>query len=115
MSDRTAGTIPHWRTLVAGQRPEWPDEARLERVVACLEASPSLVTPRECDTLTARLAQVAEGNAFLLQGGDCAERLDTFSAPAVQRKLRLLHQMSVILTSASELPVVTVGRIAGQY
>ncbi|NKE56929.1 3-deoxy-7-phosphoheptulonate synthase [Lentzea sp. PSKA42] len=115
MSDGTVETVPDWRTLVAHQRPEWPDQVRLDEVVADLAASPSLVTPQECDTLTARLAQVAEGKAFLLQGGDCAERLDNLSTQAIQRKLRLLQQMSVILTSASALPVVTVGRIAGQY
>jgi 3-deoxy-7-phosphoheptulonate synthase len=104
-----------WRTLVACQRPEWPDQARLDEVVGDLTASPPLVTPRECDALTAQLARVAEGGAFLVQGGDCAERLDTLSARAIRRKLRLLRQMSAILTSASALPVVTVGRIAGQY
>ena len=115
MSDGTLETVPDRRTLVAHQRPEWPDQARLDEVVADLAASPPLVTPQECDTLTARLAQVAEGRAFLLQGGDCAERLDDLSTQTVQRKLRLLQQMAVILTSASALPVVTVGRIAGQY
>ncbi|MDT7782595.1 MAG: 3-deoxy-7-phosphoheptulonate synthase [Pseudonocardiales bacterium] len=108
-------TMPDWRTLVACQQPQWPDQARLDAVIDDLAASPALVTPRECDTLTARLARVAEGRAFLLQGGDCAERLDSVSAQAIRRKLRLLQQMSVILTSGSALPVVTVGRIAGQY
>jgi 3-deoxy-7-phosphoheptulonate synthase len=107
--------MPDWRTLVACQQPQWPDQARLDAVIDDLAASPALVTPRECDTLTARLARVAEGRAFLLQGGDCAERLDSVSAQAIRRKLRLLQQMSVILTSGSALPVVTVGRIAGQY
>ncbi|MGI5500743.1 3-deoxy-7-phosphoheptulonate synthase class II [Lentzea sp. CA-135723] len=111
MSDGTVETVPGWRTLVARQRPPWPDEARLGEVVADLAASPPLVTPDECDALTARLAQVAEGKAFLLQGGDCAERLDQASAPAIERKLGLLRKMSAILP----LPVVTVGRIAGQY
>jgi 3-deoxy-7-phosphoheptulonate synthase len=115
MSDGTVETVPDQRTLVAHQRPEWPDQARLDEVVADLAASPPLVTPQECDTLTTRLAQVAAGRAFLLQGGDCAERLDNLSTQTIQSKLRLLQQMSVILTSASALPVVTVGRIAGQY
>jgi len=115
MSDGTVDTVPDWRTLAAHQRPEWPDQARLDEAVADLAASPSLVTPQECDTLTARLAQVAEGRAFLLQGGDCAERLDNLSTQAIRRKLCLLQQMSEILTAASALPVVTVGRIAGQY
>ncbi|MFD4669582.1 3-deoxy-7-phosphoheptulonate synthase class II [Lentzea sp. NPDC058450] len=111
MSDGTVETVPDWRTLVARQRPPWPDEARLGEVVADLAASPPLVTPEECDALTARLAEVAAGRAFLLQGGDCAERLDQLSAPAIERKLGLLRRMAAILP----LPVVTVGRIAGQY
>ncbi|MFS8103091.1 3-deoxy-7-phosphoheptulonate synthase [Lentzea alba] len=115
MSESTIDTVPDWRTLVACQQPEWPDQARLGEVVDDLAASPALVTPWECDALTARLAKVAEGRAFLLQGGDCAERLDSVSAQTIRRKLRLLQQMSVILSSASTLPVVTVGRIAGQY
>ncbi|SDP68649.1 3-deoxy-7-phosphoheptulonate synthase class II [Lentzea jiangxiensis] len=115
MNNGTVGTVPDWRALVARQRPPWPDEAVLDAVVGDLVASPALVIPRECDALTARLAGVAEGRAFLLQGGDCAERLDRLSARAIRRTLRLLRQMSVVLTSASALPMVTVGRIAGQY
>ncbi|WNV85439.1 3-deoxy-7-phosphoheptulonate synthase class II [Umezawaea sp. Da 62-37] len=115
MSDGAVEAAPDWRTLVAHQRPEWPDRARLDEVVADLAASPPLVAPEECDALTARLARVADGRAFLLQGGDCAERLDTLSTEAIHRKLVLLQQMSVILSSASALPVVTAGRIAGQY
>ncbi|WP_394620644.1 3-deoxy-7-phosphoheptulonate synthase class II [Lentzea sp. JNUCC 0626] len=111
MSDGTVETIPDWRTLVARQRPPWPDEARLGEVVAGLAALPPLVTPEECDALTSDLARVAAGRAFLLQGGDCAERLDDVSVPAIERKLGLLRKMAAILG----LPVVTVGRIAGQY
>ncbi|MEV6237502.1 3-deoxy-7-phosphoheptulonate synthase class II [Lentzea sp. NPDC051838] len=113
MSD--VGTVPDWRTLVAHQQPEWPDQARLRAVVDELAASPPVVTPWECDALTSRLAKVADGRAFLVQGGDCAERLDNVSARAIRSKLRLLQQMSVILSSGSALPVVTLGRIAGQY
>jgi len=104
-----------WRTLVAHQRPEWPDQTRLDEVVDHLAASPCLVTPQECDTLTARLAQVAEGKAFLLQGGDCAERFDSQSTQAIHGKLRVLLQMAEILTYASATSVVTVARMAGQY
>ncbi|ANZ41493.1 phospho-2-dehydro-3-deoxyheptonate aldolase [Lentzea guizhouensis] len=109
------GTVPDWRTLVAHQQPEWPDRARLGEVVGELARCSPVVTSWECDALTSRLAKVAEGRAFLLQGGDCAERLDNVSSRAIRSKLRLLQQMSVILAAGSGLPVTTVGRIAGQY
>ncbi|MEU3985240.1 3-deoxy-7-phosphoheptulonate synthase class II [Streptomyces sp. NPDC026672] len=111
----TGEAAAHWRTLVAHQRPEWPIPAELGDVVDHLAALLPLVTPQECDTLTARLSRAAEGKAFLLQGGDCAERFDRLSAKAIHGKLRLLRQMAVILTYASGVPVVTVGRMAGQY
>ncbi|MEH0417667.1 class II 3-deoxy-7-phosphoheptulonate synthase [Streptomyces sp. B21-083] len=111
----TGEAAAHWRTLVAHQRPEWPSPAELGEVVDHLAALPPLATPEDCDTLTARLAQAAEGKAFLLQGGDCAERFDRLSTQAIHRKLRLLEQMAVILTYASAVPVVKVGRMAGQY
>jgi 3-deoxy-7-phosphoheptulonate synthase len=111
----TGEGAPHWRTLVAHQRPEWPSPAELGDVTDHLAALPPLVTPQECDTLTAQLAQAAEGKAFLLQGGDCAERFDHLSTRAIQNKMRLLQQMAVILTYASSVPVVKVGRMAGQY
>ncbi|MEV7086107.1 3-deoxy-7-phosphoheptulonate synthase class II [Streptomyces sp. NPDC093085] len=111
----TGEAAAHWRRLVAHQRPEWPGPAELGAVTDRLAALPPLVAPEESDTLTARLARAAEGKALLLQGGDCAERFDHLSAPAVHSTLRLLRQMAMILAYASELPVVTVGRMAGQY
>ncbi|MFF1422654.1 class II 3-deoxy-7-phosphoheptulonate synthase [Streptomyces sp. NPDC058280] len=111
----TGEAAAHWRTLVAHQRPEWPSLAELGDVTDHLAALLPLVTPQECDTLTARLAQAAEGKAFLLQGGDCAERFDRLSAQAIHSRLRLLQRMAVILTYASAVPVVKVGRMAGQY
>ncbi|MET8976723.1 3-deoxy-7-phosphoheptulonate synthase class II [Streptomyces sp. NPDC004539] len=115
MVTRTGEAAAHWRTLVAHQRPEWPSEAELGAVTDRLAALPALVTPQECDALTARLARVAEGGAFLLQGGDCAERLDRRSPRAVHATLRLLERMAAVLSHASALPVVAVGRMAGQY
>lgn len=115
MVTRTGEAAAHWRTLVAHQRPEWPSPAELGDVVDHLAARAPLVTPEECDLLTARLAQAADGRAFLFQGGDCAERFDRLSTQAIHGKLRLLRQVAVILAHASAGPVVTVGRIAGQY
>jgi 3-deoxy-7-phosphoheptulonate synthase len=97
------------------QQPDWPDPDRLSAVLGDLGRAPALVDGRECDELTDRLAAVARGEAFLLQGGDCAERFGGTTPRDAQRKMQLLLQMAVVLTYASALPVVKVGRIAGQY
>ena len=76
---------------------------------------PPLVFAGECDELKAKLAAVARGEAFLLQGGDCAETFDGVTADNVRNKLRVLLQMAVVLTYAASVPVVKLGRIAGQY
>jgi 3-deoxy-7-phosphoheptulonate synthase len=104
-----------WRALPAAQQPSWPDAAGVEQVVAELAASPGLVVPDECDTLRERLAAVSRGDAFLLQGGDCAETFAGVSAGQVRDKLKTLLQMAVVLTYAASVPVVKVGRIAGQF
>jgi 3-deoxy-7-phosphoheptulonate synthase len=104
-----------WRALPAAQQPSWPDAASVEQVVAELAASPGLVVPDECDTLRERLAAVSRGDAFLLQGGDCAETFAGVSAGQVRDKLKTLLQMAVVLTYAASVPVVKVGRIAGQF
>ncbi|WP_210435366.1 3-deoxy-7-phosphoheptulonate synthase class II [Saccharopolyspora sp. ASAGF58] len=99
----------------AAQQPIWPDPEALRAVVARLAEQPQLVSPRECDLLLDRLAAVARGEAFLLQGGDCAETFAATSPETIGRKVRLLRQMAEILAGSANLPVVTVGRIAGQY
>ena len=101
--------------MLAAQQPTWPDQAALGRAVAELSAAPGLVVPDECDTLRDRLAAVSRGEAFLLQGGDCAETFADLSAQRVRDKLRTLLQMAVVLTYAASVPVVKVGRMAGQY
>jgi 3-deoxy-7-phosphoheptulonate synthase len=111
-------TIPDLATLHAqgaAQQPTWPDKAELDKAVARLRKVPPLVFAGECDDLKAKLAQVARGEAFLLQGGDCAETFDGVTADNVRNKLRVLLQMAVVLTYAASVPVVKVGRIAGQY
>ncbi|MBT2417125.1 3-deoxy-7-phosphoheptulonate synthase class II [Streptomyces sp. ISL-22] len=109
------GAVDRWRSLPAAQQPEWPDENRLREVTARLAAAPPLVFAEECDRLRERLGAVARGEAFLLHGGDCAETFDGVSAAAIEAKLRTLLQMAVVLTYAAAVPVVKIGRMAGQF
>ena len=104
-----------WATLPAAQQPTWPDAAAVEAVRRQLADSPALVVPDECDTLRDRLASVSRGEAFLLQGGDCAETFTGVTADTVRDKLRTILQMAVVLTYAASVPVVKVGRMAGQF
>lgn len=86
-----------WRDLPAAQQPSYPDAEALRAVVADLESYPPLVFAGECDQLRARLGAVAKGEAFLLQGGDCAEAFDAVSADHIRAKLKTLLQMSIAL------------------
>ncbi|HZZ97073.1 MAG TPA: 3-deoxy-7-phosphoheptulonate synthase class II [Jatrophihabitantaceae bacterium] len=104
-----------WRALPAAQQPSWPDESVLGEVSATLSTMPPLVVASEVDQLRERLAAVARGEAFLLQGGDCAETFQTSSQADVAGKVRVLLQMAVVLTYGASMPVVKLGRIAGQY
>ena len=106
---------PDWRSRPVAQRPPWPDAAAVDEVTAELAALPPLVVPSEVDTLRARLASVARGEAFLLQGGDCAETFTGATADSIRDKLKTLLQMAIVLTYGASMPVVKVGRIAGQY
>lgn len=101
--------------LGAAQQPTYPDRAAVEAAIARLRSFPPLVFAGECDELTTKLAAVTRGEAFLLQGGDCAETLAGVTADNVRNKLRVLLQMAVVLTYAGSVPVVKVGRLAGQY
>lgn len=107
-------TPSSWRQLPARQQPDWPDPAHLDRVLTELGHLPPLVFAGEARALQADLARVAAGEAFLLQGGDCAETFAAFSADRIRDKLKVLLQMAVVLTYGAALPVVKVGRIAGQ-
>jgi 3-deoxy-7-phosphoheptulonate synthase len=119
--DPSAGAGPSrdgldaWRDLPAAQQPNWPDAAVLKEVVETLSSVPPLVQPHECDILRERLAAVARGEAFLLQGGDCAETFDANTAEGIRGKVRTLLQMAIVLTYGASMPVVKVGRMAGQY
>jgi 3-deoxy-7-phosphoheptulonate synthase len=101
--------------LGAAQQPSYPDRAAVDAAVGRLRTAPPLVFAGECDDLKSKIAQVARGEAFLLQGGDCAETFAGVTADNVRNKLRVLLQMAVVLTYAASVPVVKVGRIAGQY
>jgi len=97
------------------QQPDWPDSAHLDRVLAELAALPPLVFAGECDLLRSRIAAVTRGEAFVLQGGDCAETFAGATAEAVRAKLQTILQMAVVLTYGASVPIVKIGRLAGQY
>ena len=101
--------------LQAAQQPTYPDAGALATVLAELRLRPPLVFAGECDELKHRVAEVAAGRSFLLQGGDCAETFDSVTAINIRGKLRVLLSMAVVLTYAAQVPVLKVGRIAGQY
>ncbi len=104
-----------WRELPAAQHPGWPDPAVLAEVTAELATYPPLVFAGECDELKEKLAAAAVGEAFLLQGGDCAETFAEASADRIRNKIKTVLQMAVVLTYGASLPVIKVGRIAGQF
>ena len=104
-----------WHDRPAGQQPDWPDEAALDQAIKQLSSLPPLVFAGEARHLTAALGAVAGGKAFLLQAGDCAESFHEFSADNIRDKLRVILQMAVVLTYGAGVPVVKVGRMAGQF
>ena len=108
-------TPASWRSLPARQQPDWPDEVALAGVRERLSGLPPLVFAGEARALLASLGDVCDGRAFLLQAGDCVESFRDVSAPAIREKLKVLLQMSAVLTYGATLPVVKVGRIAGQF
>lgn len=106
---------PSWLGRTAAQQPDWPDPARVQQVLAELAGLPPLVFAGECDLLRDRLAAVSRGEAFVLQGGDCAETFAGAKADAVRAKLQTILQMAVVLTYGASVPVVKIGRLAGQF
>ena len=104
-----------WRTLPALQQPGWPDPAAVDDVRDRLRQLPPLVFAGEARALQRALGEAVEGRAFLLQAGDCAESFRQVSAIAIRERLKVLLQMSAVLTYGATLPVVKVGRIAGQF
>src|SRR3954471_4266249 len=104
-----------WKDFPAAQQPDWPDPEALGAVVAELSGQPPLVFAGEARNLLDRLGQVSRGEAFLLQAGDCAESFHDHTAPNLREKLKVILQMSAVLTYAASLPVVKVERGAGQF
>jgi 3-deoxy-7-phosphoheptulonate synthase len=104
--------------LVAAQQPNWPggkDGAPLAKAVAELKALPPLVFAGECDDLKAKIAEAAAGRAFWLQGGDCAETFASATADSIRNRIKTILQMAAVLQYYSSLPVIKVGRMAGQF
>lgn len=101
--------------LEALQQPSWPDTAALAEVTATLASYPPLVFAGECDILTERMASAAVGEAFVLQGGDCAETFASATADNIRDRVKTILQMAAVLTYGASVPVVKIGRMAGQY
>jgi 3-deoxy-7-phosphoheptulonate synthase len=104
-----------WRERPAAQQPPWPDETEVDGVLKHLSTLPPLVFAGEARRLTQALAQAARGEAFVLQAGDCAESFAELNADSIRDKLKVILQMAVLLTYGSGVPVVKVGRMAGQF
>ena len=104
-----------WRALPAAQQPNWPDQDELAQATARLATYPPLVFAGECDDLRSHLAAAARGEAFLLQGGDCAETFADATADNIRNRVKTILQMAVVLTYGASLPVIKLGRMAGQF
>ncbi len=114
-SHRPAWSPSSWQRKTPLQQPEYPDHDELEDVLKALATRPPLVTSWEIERLKRLLAEAAQGRRFLLQGGDCAESLSDCTAGVITRRLKILLQMSLVLVYGLHLPVVRIGRFAGQY
>ena len=116
MSDSPSNWTPaSWHTRPIQQQPPWPDAGALQTALDEVRALPPLVNHGEVDALRTHLAEAARGKAFLLQGGDCAERFADCTKSAIEAKLKILLQMSLVLTWGARIPVIRVGRMAGQF
>jgi 3-deoxy-7-phosphoheptulonate synthase len=116
MTDLTRPWSPSsWRGLPIQQQPRYRDPAAVDAAVDVVRGLPPLIAPGEVDALRRHCAAAAQGKAFLLQGGDCAERFQDCAKEPIEAKLKILLQMSLVLTWGARLPVIRVGRMAGQY
>jgi len=112
---RAAWSPTSWRAHTALQQPDWPDAGEYENALTTLSGYPPLVFAGEARQLTTALGRVADGSAFLLQAGDCAESFESFSANSIRERLKVILQMAIVLTYSAGVPTVKVGRIAGQF
>lgn len=103
------------RSLTAAQQPQWPDTAQLARVEADLRKLPPLVFAGEADALKTKIALAQEGKAFWLQGGDCAETFEAATADSIRNRIKTILQMAAVLQYGASMPVIKVGRMAGQF
>ncbi|KAI3952390.1 hypothetical protein MKX01_005257, partial [Papaver californicum] len=108
-------SIDSWRLKKALQLPEYPDQNELESVLKTIDSFPPIVFAGEARHLEERIAEAAMGKAFLLQGGDCAESFKEFNAVNIRDTFRILLQMSVVMMFGGQMPIVKVGRMAGQF
>ncbi|MEA3290316.1 MAG: 3-deoxy-7-phosphoheptulonate synthase class II [Campylobacterota bacterium] len=108
-------TPDSWRDFPIKQQPIYDDQKKLKRVEKELATYPPLIFAEEARQLKSQLAQVANGNAFLLQGGDCAESFNAFNADNIKSLFKVMMQMAIVMTFSGQKPVVKVGRIAGQF
>src|SRR6056297_2154909 len=104
-----------WQDKIASQQPMYPDGEAVASVVERLSALPPLVVSWEVEALQDKIARAQRGEAFLLQGGDCAENFADCNSDQIARKLKILLQVSVVLLHSLKKPVIRVGRMAGQY
>lgn len=110
-----AAGVDDYLKMTALQQPQWPDKGALDAATAQLRTKPPLVFAGEADNLREHLAAVGRGEAFVLQGGDCAETFAEATADRIRNKIKTILQMAVVLTYGASLPVVKIGRMAGQY
>ncbi|HQJ36065.1 MAG TPA: 3-deoxy-7-phosphoheptulonate synthase, partial [Rhodoglobus sp.] len=107
--------LDYWRTLPIKQQPEWPDADAVGAASDKIATLPPLVFAGEVDILRERLARAAQGDAFLLQGGDCAETFAGATAQQIRDRVKTILQMAVVLTYGASKPIVKMGRMAGQF
>ncbi|SKC53006.1 class II 3-deoxy-7-phosphoheptulonate synthase [Okibacterium fritillariae] len=107
--------LDYWRELEIKQQPQWPDAEAVQKASAQIAAFPPLVFAGEVDLLRERLGRAAAGGAFLLQGGDCAETFAGATADQIRNRVKTILQMAVVLTYGASMPVIKMGRMAGQF